>query len=147
MRNRSFSEHELDEALQTLYGQGRFADGEELCFDILRTVRPGWETANLFLLLNLAAQDAEVEALNMLDRLSDQALEAGRKLLDFGSESEVEAVVCEQIQLILSNPHDTRPSKAKPSPSPSIGQSRALRRVARRIREVRPPTASKKSDL
>ena len=143
MRKSSVSESELDETLQSLYEEGRYSEGEELCSDILKAVRPGCETAKLFLLLNLAAQDDEDKALDLLDELSDGTLREARKLLSFGQETEAEEIVCAGIEVHLNNPDRIQPELSGQRPLPSVGRSKALQRVIRKIRIYRHPSASK----
>jgi hypothetical protein len=143
VRKTSFSSSELDETLQSLYGQGRYSEGEELCSDILHAVEPGWETAKLFLLLNFAAQDAEGEALELLGELSDNSLFEAQKLMGFGMETEVEKIVCEGIEYYLSTADRPQPIELGQRQTPSIGRCKALRRVSRKVRENRHPSVSK----
>jgi len=145
VRKTSFSESELDETLQSLYGEGRYAEGEELCFDLLNSVMPDWETAKLFLLLNLAAQDAESEALGLLDELSDETLFEAQRLLAFGHDTDAEKVVCEGIEAYLSDRDRPRPEASNKSQIPSVGRSKALQRVLRKVRKYRHPSAKKVS--
>ena len=137
------SEAELDETLQSLYEEGRYSEGEELCSDILKAVRPGCETAKLFLLLNLAAQDDDEKALDLLEELSDGTLIEAQKLLSFGQETEAEEIVCAGIEVHLNNPHRVRPERSGERPLPSLGRSKALQRVIRKVRIYRHPSASK----
>lgn len=88
-----FNEEEMEQVLEGLYRPGAYADGEQLCLEILEDLAPDWEPARLFLLLNLAAQDAEEEALQMVDELSDESLFEALRHLTFGADTETEELI------------------------------------------------------
>ncbi len=138
-----FLEGELDDTLRSLYEEGRYAEGEDLGKDILTSVRPGCETAKLYLLLNLAAQDLEQDALELFHELSDSILFEAQKLLEFGQETNAEVTVLEEIEACLATPDRPRPQSIRQIPKPSLGDSKALRRVLRRVARYRQPAVPK----
>jgi hypothetical protein len=92
-----FNEKLMEELLYSLYQPGCYAEGEELCLEILDELNPGWEPARLYLLLYLAAQDAQEEALEMIDELADDSLIEVLRHLAFGEGTEAEEIVYEDI--------------------------------------------------
>lgn len=90
---------EVEDALESLYRPGAYAEGEQLCLHIFEDVDPDWEPAKLFLVLNLAAQGAEQDALELIDELSDESLIEALRHLAFGEGSESEEMVYEDIVL------------------------------------------------
>ena len=94
-----FEEEEMEQTLRALYQPGFYSQGEELCLDIIEDHAPDWEPAKLFLLLYLAAQDVEEEALDLVDELSEASLFEALRLLAFGEATEAESVVYEDIVL------------------------------------------------
>lgn len=94
-----FDEEHVEQVLHALYSPGLYGEGEELCIEILEEIDPDWEPAKLFLLLTLAAQDLEEEALEIIDELRDDSLFEALRLLAFGEGTEAEDVVYEDIIL------------------------------------------------
>lgn len=139
----SFLEGELDDTMRCLFEEGRYAEGEDLCKDILASVRPECDTARLYLLLNLAAQDLEPEALDLLDELSNRILFEAQKLLALGQETNAEVSVCEKIEICLAMPERPGAKSNRRIPKPSLGDSKALRRVLRRVARYRHPAVPK----
>lgn len=86
-----------EEHLEALYRPGCYAEGEQLCLDLMEELDYDWEPARLYLLLYLAAQDAEEEALQMVDDLADDSLFEALRLLTFGADTETEELVYEDI--------------------------------------------------
>ena len=82
---------DIDEQdLQALYCPGFYDKGEQLCLDILDHHDSGSQPALLFLTLNLAAQDAESEALDMVETLENSFLFKALANLPFGQGTEAE---------------------------------------------------------
>ena len=94
-------ENELEETLQALYSPGFYAEGEDFCLELLEDIHPDWEPARQFLVLNLAAQNLEEEAIEMVDELSDESLFEVLKQLAFGAGTDAESVVYEDIVLCI----------------------------------------------
>lgn len=92
-----FNEAEMEEHLEALYRPDCYAEGEQLCLELLEDVAPDWEPARLFLLLFLAAQDAEEEALHMVDELDDESLFRALRHLAFGADTETEDLIYSDI--------------------------------------------------
>lgn len=91
------SENEIEERLDALYSPGNYAEGESLCLEILEEIDPHWEPARLYLLLNLAAQDFEEEALMLVDDLHSDTLFLALRQLTFGAGTEAEELIYEDI--------------------------------------------------
>jgi hypothetical protein len=87
----------MEETLEGLYRPGCYAEGEQLCLDLLEELDEDWEPARLYLLLFLAAQDAEDEALQMVDELADNSLFEALRHLTFGADTETEELIYEDI--------------------------------------------------
>lgn len=96
-----FNESEAEEILEGLYRPGCYEEGERLCFEIMEEVSPDWEPAKLYLLLFLAAQDLEDEALQSVDDLSSDSLFEALKHLAFGAGTETEELLYEDIVACL----------------------------------------------
>lgn len=92
-----FDEAETEEILEGLYRPGAYHEGEVLCLEILEEIAPDWEPARLYLLLNLAALDAEEEALQMVDELADDSLFEALRHLTFGADTVAEELVFQDI--------------------------------------------------
>jgi hypothetical protein len=88
--------HEIDEQdLQALYCPEYYEKGEEVCQEILEHYES--QPALLFLILNLAAQDAGVEALALVSRLDDKHLFRALSILPFGQGTEAESAVYREL--------------------------------------------------
>lgn len=98
-----FDEEEMEQILEGLYRPGAYAEGEQLCLEILEDLAPEWEPARLFLLLNLAAQDAEEEALQMVDELSDESLFEALRHLTFGADTETEELIYKDVMACIKS--------------------------------------------
>lgn len=92
-----FNEAETEELLEGLYRPGAYHEGEVLCLEILEEVAPDWEPARLYLMLNLAALDAEEEALQMVDELSDDSLFEALRHLTFGADTVAEELLFQDL--------------------------------------------------
>lgn len=93
-----FDQAEMEECLNGLYRPDAYAEGEALCIEILEDVDPEWEPATLYLMLFLAAQDAEEDALQLVDELSDESLFEALTHLTFGAGTVAEEVLYEEIK-------------------------------------------------
>lgn len=91
------------EQLDALYRPGDYAEGESLCLEILEEIDPDWEPARLYLLLYLAAQDVEEDALQLVDDLSSESLFEALKQLTFGAGTEAEELIYEDIMACLKS--------------------------------------------
>lgn len=94
-----FDEIEAEELLQALYSPGLYSEGEECCIEILEDIEPNSNLAKRFLLLNLAAQDLEEEALELIDQLDDSSLFEVLSQLAFGEGTQAEEAVYEDVLL------------------------------------------------
>ena len=92
-----FNRAETEELLDALYRPDCYEEGEALCLEILEEIDPDWQPAKLYLLLNLAAQDVEEEALQMIDELESDYLFDALRQLAFGAGTDTEAMVYEDI--------------------------------------------------
>ncbi len=90
-------EDPVEEILESYYRPDAYAQGEALCIRILEEIDPDYEPAKLFLLLNLAAQEIEAEALELLDELADHSLFEALRLLAFGEGNDTEAIIYEDL--------------------------------------------------
>lgn len=91
------NEDPVEEILESLYRPGAYREGEAICIEILEELDPDWEPAKIFLLLNLAAQNFEEEALEMLDELADNSLFEALRLVVFGEGTDAEVMIYEDI--------------------------------------------------
>ena len=91
------------EQLDALYRPGDYAEGESLCLEILEEIDPYWEPARLYLLLYLAAQDIEEDALQLVDDLSSEALFEALRYITFGAGTEAEELIYEDIMACLKS--------------------------------------------
>jgi hypothetical protein len=95
--NSDFDPVLMEEYLEGLYRPGCYAEGELLCLDLMEELDQDWEPARLYLLLYLAAQDAEEEVAQMVDELEDDSLFEALRLLTFGADTETEELLYEDI--------------------------------------------------
>lgn len=98
-----FDAKQAEELLEALYRPGSYEEGEKLCLEILEERAPEWEPARLYLLLNLAAQDFEEEALQVVDDLSNDLLFEALGHLAFGAGTATEEFVYEDIVACLKS--------------------------------------------
>lgn len=155
MNKNRFDATELLETLQALLSEGCFGQGEELCLDILRDIQPDWAPAKLFLLLNLVAQDADNEAIAVLDELSDTELLEALSRLSSNDETETETLVCQAITVQIqdrdlslqeqfeSTGQSVRRTNWSPLICPDSSSLKSRRRVGRLVRRIRPVCAWK----
>ena len=87
----------MEERLEALYRPGCYAEGEQLCLELMEDLDEDWEPARLYLLLYLAAQDAEEEAFQLVDDLADNSLFEALRLLTFGADTETEELIYSDI--------------------------------------------------
>lgn len=92
-------EDELEQDLRALYRPGCYGEGEELCLEILEELDPESQLATLFLMLNLAAQDLEEDALTLVDELDDGSIFEALRSLAFGEGTQSEAVLYDELVL------------------------------------------------
>lgn len=79
--------------LQALYSPGYYHKGEELCSAILENYDPDHQPALQFLVLSLAAQDAEDEALELVEHLDIRSHFLVLKNLPFGCGTNAESAL------------------------------------------------------
>jgi hypothetical protein len=94
---RILEDDETEELLDSLYRPECYEEGEMLCLELLEEVDPDWQPAKMYLLLFLAAQDYEDDALEMIDELESDYLFDALKQLAFGAGTDTEAMVYEDI--------------------------------------------------
>ncbi len=80
---------ELEESIELLYLPGHYAEGEDLCLEVLEGL-DDFPVATLYLSLNLAAQGFVEEALETADYIPDHLLLEGLQRLPFGSGDQAE---------------------------------------------------------
>ncbi|MGE0495094.1 MAG: hypothetical protein AB7S38_38155 [Vulcanimicrobiota bacterium] len=82
----------LEETIESLYLPGHFAEGEQLCIEVLEMFEEESPVALMYLALNLAGMDQLAEALESADALPDECLIPCLQQLPFGrgNESETE---------------------------------------------------------
>lgn len=90
-------EDPVEEILESFYRPGAYQRGEALCIKILEELDPEYEPAKLYLLLNMAAQGIEAEALELLDELADHSLFEALRLLAFGEGNETEILIYDDL--------------------------------------------------
>lgn len=138
--------------MHRLYDQGRFFDGEELCVDILEVLGIDWNSARVFLVLNLAAQEAEEEALSVIYGLDQEALKRATEFLTDNTHSATDKLVLKNLKLRtreLKQEKKTQPQSTQTPPglpykySPDLKSHKALRRVRQKLRDNRHPAVSK----
>ncbi len=86
-----------EEKLQSLYCPGLYQQGQAHCLHMLEHHNPECQTTILFLVLYLAAQDKENEALELLEILEVESLFRVLSNLPFGQGTEAESVLYETI--------------------------------------------------
>ena len=84
------TKEEMELQIDALYRPGSYSDGASLCRALLEQVDPLWQSARLYLVLNLAAQDLYEEALEEVVGLEPETLFEGLRLLTFGAGTDSE---------------------------------------------------------
>lgn len=83
----------LEETIESLYLPGHFAEGEQLCIEVLEMFEAESAVALMYLALNLAGQDQMDEALESAETLPDECLIPALRQLPFGNGNESETAL------------------------------------------------------